>query len=98
MPIDRVKTVNVDVPETAAERATVVWLKDTPRPPGKDVAVRRTSPENPFWPARVTRDTLDEPAGIVSEAGLADTVKSTTWTVTTAEWNTPKLIPVTVTL
>ncbi len=69
--------------------------------PGDTVAVRPTLPAKPLRLATMTKEVSDEPAGIVREEGLVETLKSTAWTVIVAERDRrdrESLVPVTVTV
>ena len=65
---------------------------------GDTVEVRAMVPVNPFTGATVIVELAAAPANALILAGLAETVKSVTVTVTVAEWESDPLAPVTVTV
>jgi len=68
---------SVDVPEVPRE--IVFWLKAQLRPlVGETVAVKPNVPANPFKLATVIVELPRAPASVVTDIGLADTVKSCT--------------------
>jgi len=101
-------TVTVNVPAVAEEQDRVeVW--DAPRtmlvgvrlqvsPAGDTELVSATVPVNPFTGATVIVEVAAVPADVVTDVGLAVTVKSCTVTVTVEEWDKEPLVPVTVTV
>lgn len=68
------------------------------KPDGVTELVTATVPVNPLTGATVIVEVPAAPAVVVTEAGLADTVKSLTVTVTVAVWVRLTLVPVTVTV
>ncbi len=66
--------------------------------PEDTVAVRPTLPTKPLRLATMIKEVSDEPAGIVREEGLVETLKSTAWTGIVAERDREPLVPVTVTV
>ncbi len=96
------ETVSVEVADAAVEDSiTLVGLRMVMALPGGTVAARLTVPENPLDPATVIVDVPEAPELIVSDVGLADTVKlgAGTVTATLVEWEkVDELLAVTVTL
>ncbi len=85
VPVDGlVKTVRTERLEAPAVSVILVWLRETPRPVGEARAVRAILPVNPLTLARLMENEAEEPAPIVSEEGLPETVKSTTLTLKVA--------------
>jgi hypothetical protein len=79
-------------------KATLVTLRLQDRPVGDDATAKLVVPENPLRAvAEITRLAL-EPADTVSPAELAEIAKSVILRSILAEWNTPPLVPVTVTV
>jgi hypothetical protein len=64
------------VPVPPLERFTVVGFSTRLRPGGDPVADRLTAPAKPFKLVRVTVEVELDPAGMLSELGLAETLKS----------------------
>ena len=81
MPTFVAETVRVEVPEPTTLEGETEDVTST----GAEI-VKETVPANPFSPVTVTVEVPEEPAMTVSVEGLAPMVKSTTFTVTTAEW------------
>jgi len=75
--------VEVPVPELAS--TTVDGFNDTEGPDGDAVALSEILPDRPLTLDKVMVEFADVPGGAVSELGLAETVKSTTCTVTCIE-------------
>ena len=65
---------------------------------GDDAEVRLTVPVNPLVGAIVIVEVAEDPALAFALVGLAVTLKSWTVTVTVTLWNSPPLVPVTVTV
>jgi len=65
---------------------------------GDDAEVRATVPVNPLMGAIVIVEVAEDPALAFALVGLAVTLKSWTVTVTVTLWNSPPLVPVTVTV
>ena len=65
---------------------------------GETVAASATVPVKPLTGATVIVDVPAAFASTVTAVGLAVTVKSRIFTVTTAEWDRIELVPVTVTV
>ncbi len=88
------ETVNVDVAETVAVVNTMLFgLASALIPDGPDTDSEMVA-EKPFKPSRVIVEVPEDPARIDIE-GLAVTVKSTTLTVTSTEWERVLLVAVT---
>ncbi len=85
VPVDGlVKTVRTERLEPPAVSVILIWLNETPRPVGETRAVRAILPAKPLRLARLMENEPEEPAPIVSEEGLPETVKSTTLTLKVA--------------
>ena len=65
---------------------------------GETATVRATVPVNPLTGATVIVEVAAVPTVVVTDVGLAVTVKSFTVTVTVAECDREPLVPVTVTV
>jgi hypothetical protein len=76
----------------------LVGLSVHVRPAGETAEVNATVPTNPFTGATVMVDVAVAPASAETLVGLAVTVKSWIVIVTTAEWDSVPLVPVTVTV
>jgi hypothetical protein len=97
MPATDEMAVQFDVPVPPAESEALMGLHETPMF-GLDALVEReTVPENPFRLLRVTVK-LYMPFELNGTLLGADRLKSTTWTMNEAEWETPPLVPVIVTV
>jgi len=68
------------------------------KPAGDTELVSATVPVNPWTGARVIVEVAAVPTVVVTDVGLAVTVKSFTVTVTVAECDREPLVPVTVTV
>ncbi len=68
------------------------------RPAGETAEVRATVPVKPLTGATVIVEVAAVPAVVVTDVGLAVTVKSVTLTVTVAVCDREPLVPVTVTV
>ena len=77
--------MRVDVAELPAVRVMVDGFREIVGPDGETVALSETLPESPLMLAMVIVEFPVTPGGAVRVAGLAETVKSTTWTVTCTE-------------
>ena len=73
--------MRVEVPEPPPTSTTVDGFNDTDDPDGDTVVLSETLPDSPLMLDKVMVEFADVPGGAVSELGLAETVKSTTWTV-----------------
>ncbi len=75
-------TVRREDPVPPSDNATVVGLRDGLGPEGEMVAVRNRVPDSLLTLVRVMLELEEVPGGMDREAGLAETVKSSTWTLT----------------
>ena len=91
-------TVRVELPEPPELRTTDEGLTDAVSPDGDVVVDNVTIPVNPLRLPSWTVDAPEDPLRMVREAGLDETVKSTTLTVTTTECESDPIVPVTVTV
>ncbi len=87
------ETVRVEVPAAVM----LAGLTEAVRAEGADV-VSETVPAKPLSPVTVIVEVPGEPARMLREEGLAEIVKSTTFTVTMTEWNMELVLPVMVTV
>ncbi len=69
-------------PLPPADNATVVGLREGLGPEGEMVAVRDKVPDSPLTLVKVMLELEEVPGGTDRGAGLAETVKSSTWTLT----------------
>ncbi len=80
-----------------ADRLSDVGLQTTERPVESDTElVSVTVPVNPSSPWNVTLDVAEDPSARLREEGLAEMLKSTTFTVIVIEWVAEPLIAVTI--
>src|SRR6266567_5643578 len=94
-----VELVHERVEVCAAPKTTLVGLCVQLRPvDGETVTVSATVPVNPLTGETVIVEVPVPPTGIVTDVGLAVTVKSLTVTVTVAVCERDPLVPVTVTV
>ena len=93
MPAVHALIESVEDPDPATLLGTAVAVR-----PVEGVRIRVTVPLNLFSAAMVTTELPVDPARIVMVVGLVVTVKSTTWTLTTAVWVRVPFEPVTVTV
>ncbi len=77
--------VRVEVPDPPADNATVVGLRDERGPEGETVVVRERLPVRPLILVKEIVELEEVPARSDREPGLAEILKSTTWTVTWIE-------------
>jgi len=94
-----VEQVRIELAETTVEEiATIAGFGVHVGPVGETNAARVTVPENPLTPVTVIIvEESEEPAGTVRDAWLADTVKSTRFTVRLVEFEISPEVPFTVT-
>ncbi len=81
----REEIVSTDDPDPPAGKATVEELREGMGPEGEIVAVRDRLPESPLTLVKEMLELEEVPAGTDKDPGLAEIVKSTTWTVTWTE-------------
>ena len=93
-----VEKVRVEVPELPLDNATVNGFSDVVGPEGETLAVRDTLPDSPFTLDKVMLEFAEVPGGVESKFGLAEIVKSTTWTVTWIVCESEPLVAVMVTV
>ncbi len=87
------------VDEESVTLTYVVWLRPVQEIPCGTLLRRRlTVPVNPFRAVTVTEVVPVVPVLTVVEAGLAETLKSVTTTVSVTEWDSDPLVPVSVTV
>ncbi len=101
VPILEELTVKVEKPEPAGDINTGLGLKNAVRPEADTLRV--TEPAKPAKLVRVIVDVLDAPTLTISDTGVAEMMKSTTWKVMVAvvcDTGEPLVVavPVTVTL
>ncbi len=75
-------TVRMEETEPPANRVMVDGFRDATGPDGETVAATDRVPVRPLMPVSVMVELDAVPAGMDKVLGLADIVKSTTWTVT----------------
>ncbi len=92
VPSDAAFRVNTDSPDPLIERAPRVASR-----PEDAVVERTTVPAKPFRGETVMVEVPIAPAVSLRERGLAETVKSTTFTLMKVVWIKGPLVPVTVT-
>ena len=90
--------VRIEVADvTLEEIVTTVGFGEHVGPVGDTTALRVTEPANPLAPVTViVVEASDEPAGTVRDGWLAATVKSTTLTVKSVEFEIAPEAPLTV--
>jgi hypothetical protein len=81
-----------------APKTMLVGVRVHVNPAGETALVSATVPVNPLTGATVTVEVAAVPTVVVTEVGLAATVKSVTAKVTVAERDREPLVPVTVTV
>ncbi len=91
-----VKRVNVEVADPLAGTVTIEELDEAVTPVEDTVTLSDTGPVKPFRLITVIVEALEDPAGMVTSVGLAETLKSTTLTIATTEGDSRPLVPVTV--
>ncbi len=74
-------TIRVDDEDPPGDRVSLAGFREVMSPEGETAAVSDRLPERPFRLVRVTVELPEEPAGTEVKAGLAEIVKSTTWTI-----------------
>lgn len=89
--------VRVEMPVPPEARVTLAELTEAERPDDDTLVVSATTPVKPLMLARVIVDVLDAPATTFILEGLAEIVKSTTFTATVTEWESDPLVLCTVT-
>lgn len=92
-------TVSMEVPDPPADKVTLLVLNSAVGPPttmGEMVKESDKMPEKPLL-LRVMLEVTDVPATRLRLIGFAEMVKSTTLTVTAAEWTKDPMVPFTVT-
>jgi len=85
VPIELDPTVNVAAPVAPEERITLVGLIEAAIPVGADT-FREIVPEKPFRLDKLMVEVPVDPATMPTDAGLAEIVKSATFTVIKVEW------------
>lgn len=90
--------MSVELPEPLELRLTEDGLTDTLGPEGRTEAERVTEPAKPLRVPNSTDEVAGAPTKAVREVGLAESVKSTTLTVTCTECDRPPTVPFTVTV
>lgn len=73
-------------------------LRDGTGPRGEMVAMMDRLPDNPLILVNWMLELKEVPAGTVKDAGLAEIVKSTTWTGIWNEWVREPLVAATITV
>ncbi len=79
------ETVSVDDPDPPGDKETVNGLRVGTGPDGEMLAVSDRLPVSPLILVKDIVELEDVPAGTDRDPGLAEIVKSTTWTVTWTE-------------
>ncbi len=91
--------MSVEAPVPPELRVTTAGLTEAERPVGDDTTeVIATVPEKPLMLASDIVEVLGMPTTTLRLEGLAEIVKSTTFTATVAEWESDPLVPCTVTV